>query len=55
MAEKEKPQEVVEELPTAPKAIKDSETITDAKIETSPSEGGDMIMKEKPKRPIQMA
>jgi len=54
MAEKEKPQEVVEELPTAPKAIKDSETITDAKIETSPSEGGDMKMKEKPKRPKQL-
>ena len=54
MAEKEKPQEVVEELPTAPAAIKDSETITDAKIETSPSEGGDMKMKEKPKRPKQL-
>ena len=54
MAEKEKPQEVVEELPTAPTAIKDSEIIPDAKIESPSKEGGDMKMKEKPKRPKQL-
>ena len=35
-------------------AIKDSETITDAKIEAPIKEGGDMKMKEKPKRPKQL-
>jgi len=57
MAEKEKPQEVVEEIqPVAQEqaAIKDSETITDAKIEAPVKEGGDMKMKEKPKRPKQL-
>jgi hypothetical protein len=57
MAEKEKPQEVVEEIqPVAQEqaAIKDSETITDAKIEAPIKEGGDMKMKEKPKRPKQL-
>ena len=57
MAEKEKPQEVVEETqPVAQEqaAIKDSETITDAKIEAPIKEGGDMKMKEKPKRPKQL-
>ena len=57
MAEKEKPQEVVEEIqPVAQEqpAIKDSETITDAKIETPIKEGGDMKMKEKPKKPKQL-
>jgi hypothetical protein len=57
MAEKEKPQEVVEEIqPVAQEqaAIKDSETITDAKIEAPIKEGGDMKMKEKPKKPKQL-
>ena len=57
MAEKEKPQEVVEEIqPVAQEqaAIKDSETITDAKIEAPVKEGGDIKMKEKPKRPKQL-
>ena len=57
MAEKEKPQEVVEEIQPVVQeqpAIKDSETITDAKIEAPIKEGGDMKMKEKPKRPKQL-
>ncbi len=57
MAEKEKPQEVVEEIQPVVQeqaAIKDSETITDAKIETPIKEGGDMKMKEKPKKPKQL-
>ena len=56
MAEKEKPQEVVEEVqPIAQEpAIKDSETIADAKIEAPIKEGGDMKMEEKPKRPKQL-
>ena len=57
MAEKEKPQKIVEEVqPVAQEkvAIKDSETITDAKIEAPIKEGGDMKMKEKPKRPKQL-
>ena len=57
MAEKEKPQEVVEEIQPVVQeqpAIKDSETIADAKIEAPIKEGGDMKMKEKPKRPKQL-
>ena len=56
MAEKEKPQEVVEEVqPIAQEpAIKDSETMADAKIEAPIKEGGDMKMEEKPKRPKQL-
>ena len=55
MAKKE--EAVVEEIqPTDNKstAIKDSEVATDAKIETPVKEGGDMKMKEKPKRPKQL-
>lgn len=56
MAEKNENQEVVEEIQPVEEqpAIKDSETVADAKIETPEKEGGDMKMKEKPKRPKQL-
>jgi len=56
MAENKENQEVVEEIKPVEEqaAIKDSETVADAKIETPEKEGGDMKMKEKPKRPKQL-
>ena len=56
MAEKNESQEVVEEVQPVEKdaTIKDNETLVDAKIETPEKEGGDMKMKEKPKRPKQL-
>jgi hypothetical protein len=56
MAEKNESQEVVEEIQPVEKeaAIKENETLVDAKIETPEKEGGDMKMKEKPKRPKQL-
>ena len=61
MAKKEEQQDkVVEEVKEQPvekteTAIKDSEVVADSKIETPvENEGGDMKMKEKPKRPKQL-
>jgi len=56
MAEKNESQEVVEEIQPVEKeaTIKENETLVDAKIETPEKEGGDMKMKEKPKRPKQL-